>query len=194
MQGRHGLPVATKQALRDEMRRRLAELDDDRRRLEADRVRQRLEALPVVREADAFLVYASVDDEVPTLDLIEDLLDAGREVCVPRVVGDSLDAVPVGGVDELSPGAFGVPEPPEGRPFDPRLLEVAVVPGLAFDRDGNRLGRGGGHFDRFLSDFHPPAVGLGFECQVVDEVPIEDHDVPVDLVVHAFGIEGRPTP
>lgn len=190
----HPLPVEAKDELRETVRDRLAGLDDDRRAAETRRIFERLRRLPAYREADTVLVYVSVDDEVPTRDLIAGLLEEGREVCVPRVVGPSLDAVPIESLDDLSPGTYGVPEPEGGRPFDPRLIELAIVPGLAFDHDANRLGRGGGHFDKFLGDFHPPAVALAFECQIVDAVPVEDHDEPVDLVVHAFGIEGRPTP
>lgn len=190
----HPPPVEAKDELRGTIRDRLAALDDDRRDAETRRIMERLRTLPAYREADTILVYVSVDDEVPTRDLIADLLDRGYEVCVPRVVGPSLDAVAIESLDDLTPGTYSVPEPEGGRPYDPRLIELAIVPGLAFDHDANRLGRGGGHFDAFLDEFHPPAVALAFECQIVDAVPVEDHDEPVDLVVHAFGIEGRPTP
>lgn len=190
----HRPPVEAKDELRETIRDRLAALSDDRRAEETRRIMERLRRLPAFRDADTILVYVSVDDEVPTRELIADLLEQGREVCVPRVVGPSLDAVPIESLDDLTPGKYGVPEPEGGRPFDPRLIELAIVPGLAFDHEANRLGRGGGHFDAFLAEFHPPAVALAFECQVVDGVPVEDHDEPVDLVVHAFGIEGRPTP
>lgn len=183
--------VGDKEALREEIAERIQAMPEDERAREAEAIRRRLEDLPAFRVADAVLVYVSLADEVPTRELIQDLLSQGREVCVPRSVGETIDAVPIDALEELVPGPDGVPAPPEHRPFDPRMLDLAVVPGRAFDHDRNRLGRGGGRFDRFLADFHPLSVGLAFECQIVDRVPVEDHDEPVDLVVHPWGLEGE---
>lgn len=181
-----------KQDLRDRITARIAELEPDERIEETRRVRDRLEQVPAFEMADTLLVYVSLPDEVGTRDLIEDLLAEGREVCVPRCVGEGLDAVPIESLDDLETSGMGVPEPPGGRPHDPRLLDLAIVPGRAFDHRARRLGRGGGRFDRLLADLDPLSIGLSFECQIVHEVPTDPHDQPVDLVIHPWGTERRP--
>lgn len=178
-----------KRALRREVQRAVEEMPADRRATEGRAAVERLYDLDAFQRAKELMVYVSVEHEVPTRDLIEERLDAGVTVSVPRVAGGGLDVVPIESLKGLEPGPMGIPEPP-GRPEDPRLVDLAVVPGLAFDREGRRLGRGTGHFDRFLNEHDPPAAGLCFSRQLVEAVPVQEWDHPVDLVVTPDGVYG----
>jgi len=136
------------------------------------------------------MCYVSVGNEVGTRGLIRALLERGKRVAVPLVHRETgeLSARLITDLDkDLQPGALSIPEPiverTEECPLD--RLEVVFVPGVAFDERGNRLGRGGGYFDRFLARLSPAVctVGLAFECQIVEEAPMGPRDRGVQLVV-----------
>ncbi len=132
------------------------------------------------------MVYVSVPGEVSTRKLLDEFLNKDS-VWIPRCHGDELEAVSIRSLDNLRLGMFGIPEPPRSLlPLpEPRSLDVVVVPGVAFDRNGRRLGRGKGFYDRFLSRLGetPLRVGLAFDAQVVDELPQSEHDQSVDVVI-----------
>ncbi|MBP8128053.1 MAG: 5-formyltetrahydrofolate cyclo-ligase [Candidatus Hydrogenedentes bacterium] len=144
-------------------------------------------SLPEFAAAQAILTYvASKDNEVETRGLIEALLADARPVWVPLARGSSvLVWSRLLALDELAPGRFGILEP---RPECRRILDLprdamALVPGIAFSAAGQRIGYGGGYFDRFLSRFTGTAAGLAYECQIAPSWAVDAHDVPVAMVV-----------
>ncbi len=154
------------------------------------RIAERLLALPEMQEAERVLFYASLAEEVDTWPLLRAWLKRGRLPLLPGVErrGGPLRATPVRDlVADLKPGAFGIlqPDPSRTGAVEWRTIQVAVLPGLAFDLRGCRLGRGAGYYDRSLPALIAAArrIGLAFECQVVERLPAEPHDVPVDRVV-----------
>lgn len=134
-------------------------------------------------EAESFFVYLSVGTEADTRGLIEELLRRGKRVCVPRIAGEVMLAVPYG---ELSEGAFGIPAPAKGEDTP---CEVALVPLLAFDRKGDRIGYGGGFYDRYLAS-HPETkrIGYAYAGQETKEIRAEGGDVPLDGLLTEFGL------
>lgn len=182
------LPDA-KAELRDRMRAARAALPPDARTTAATAVSEALLGLlrlDELRGAGPVLLYAALGDELAVDAATEGLLERGATVCLPRVDGDAVDVVPVRGLDGLVPGWRGVREPPPSAPaIPPSALRAAVIPGLAFDAQGNRLGYGGGHFDRLLAQLDPAAVviGVAYDIQVVDTLPAEAHDRPVHVVL-----------
>lgn len=152
------------------------------------RIRDRLRELPELRRARTIIGYASFGAEVDLDPLLAELAAEGRGVFLPFVEGDDLGIARVTDLEgALAPGYRGVREPKAigRRPANPERCEVALVPGVAFDRDGGRLGYGGGHFDRLLSRLREgtPVVGVAFGLQVVEQVPREGHDRLMDMVV-----------
>lgn len=153
-------------------------------------IHERLSAIAEFRNAKQFLCYVSKDNEVDTLTLIGSLLTEGRSVLVPIVEQDgTLQWSRLESLDELEPGAFGVPEP---RAECRRLVNAAhdalvIVPCVAFDSSGHRLGYGKGYFDRFLERHRGRTVGLAFETQKIEHLPVEEHDVPLDIVLTESG-------
>jgi 5-formyltetrahydrofolate cyclo-ligase len=152
------------------------------------RIHERLLTLPEVAEARVLIGYAAFGSEVSIDAVLGAALDRGAGVLLPWVEGDELGIARIRDLAaDLAPGWRGVREPRASgrRPARPDRVEAALVPGVGFDRRGNRLGYGGGHFDRLLARLSPqtPVIGVAFDVQVLDSLPVERHDVPVDIVV-----------
>lgn len=147
-------------------------------------IRARLEALDEFQSAEKILVYLSKEDEVDTHLLVKDALEQGRMVFAPRVQNDELVIYPLKSWENLEPGTFGILEPAlHPDPTHPAEMDLILVPGLAFDKKGHRLGYGKGFYDRLLKATKGLKVGLAFEEQIEEELPAEEHDVPLDLIV-----------
>ena len=139
---------------------------------------------PLLCDAKVILAYYSLPDEVDTHTLIQELLVEEKTVLLPKVLDDTtMELRQYAGSQDLSEGAYHIMEP-MGAPFkDFSQIDVALIPGLAFDPQGHRLGRGKGYYDRFLTVFKGKTIGVCFDFQKVAEVPVDAHDVAVDRVV-----------
>lgn len=145
-------------------------------------IQQNFIVTEVFRQADTLALYSPVNNEVATEQLFSVARNATKRVCYPRVVGESLEFIAVESLADLVPGAFGVSEPTAGEVV--KDIDVVVVPGAAFDRNGFRLGYGKGFYDRQLAGMQPRivSVGLCYEFQLCDSLPVEAHDQPLDYV------------
>jgi 5-formyltetrahydrofolate cyclo-ligase len=160
-------------------------LDAEERAARAAALTDRLLALPEMEAARAVLAFASIWSEVPTERLLGAIIDRGRTLLLPWVSDDGvLRASAVDSIEELEPGYRGIPEPRAREPVPPADADVIIVPGVAFDPTGARLGYGGGFYDAFLRAARGVfRIGICFELQVVDSIPVEEHDELVDVVV-----------
>jgi 5-formyltetrahydrofolate cyclo-ligase len=141
-----------------------------------------LESHPLFLEAKVVLLYHSLADEVCTHPFIEHW-SARKTILLPLVSGEQLE-LRVYSSANLRPGSFGILEPTGSALFTAYdQIDLAVVPGVAFDRKGNRLGRGKGYYDRLLPQLKAPRIGICFPFQLVDEVPAEPTDTPMDEVI-----------
>jgi 5-formyltetrahydrofolate cyclo-ligase len=140
-------------------------------------------------------LFVSRADEVDTSILLRRALEDGKEALLPRITAaGNLEFASLGDPDRLHVGRFGIPEPPPNRPavrLDDDVL--ILLPGLAFDRNGGRLGRGGGYYDRALAidrraALEPMLIGVGFSFQLVERVPMDALDVRLDGVVSDLGL------
>lgn len=193
--------MLSKAELRQRMRAARQALAPAERAARSARIAERLLALPEMQEAERVLFYASVAEEVDTWPLLRAWLERGRIPLLPVVgrSGERLRAAPVRDLRaDLAPGPFGIlqPDPDRTGTLAWRSIQAVVLPGLAFDLRGYRLGRGAGYYDRSLPALVPAArqIGLAFECQVVERLPTEPHDVPVDRVVTEERIISRRPP
>jgi 5-formyltetrahydrofolate cyclo-ligase len=138
------------------------------------------------------VLYAALADEFPTRPIYEQGREAGVELLWPRMTpGGALEFAVCALWEDLRPGRYGVFSPPEEAvSCTLRAGDLVLAPGMAFDRAGQRLGRGGGHYDRALSGRAPGTVvfGVGFEFQRIDEVPVGPGDQPVDAVLTESGV------
>lgn len=183
-QGSHRLKQA-KRALRREVLAARDALTAEERAARSEAITRRLLALPEMRNAHTALVFWSFGSEVDTGTLIDRLLAGGARVALPRVAGSEVE--PAGYVrgDPLRGTNFGAMEPEGGSQLDPSDLDLVVVPGVAFDREGNRVGYGGGFYDRLLPRLRSTArsMGVAFAVQIVQTVPTGGSDRRVDVIV-----------
>lgn len=146
-------------------------------------IRERLAGLPELAGVGTVLVYAAGATEVEVRGATDDLRGRGVTTLYPRVRGEHLDLVAVDDPGELVVGHRDILEP-AGPSDDPTTVDAVLVPGVAFDLRGGRLGQGGGHYDRLLPGIGDAVrIGIAFACQIVPSVPRLEHDVAVDIVV-----------
>ena len=169
-------------------------IEHHRRRLTPDwvaehsaQVIRRLEQQEVFQAAKFVHIYVSIGNEVETHACISSLLSRNRRVAVPRVAlpERSLHHFEISDLSQLATGTFGIPEPDPGicRAVRVAELDLVIVPGIAFDRLGHRIGFGGGYYDGFLTQVSVPRIGLGYDFQIVEHIPQRAEDQRVDIVV-----------
>lgn len=159
-------------------------------------IARHLLAMPEYQEAGTVFCFVGTSREIDTTAILKDALSAGKQLCVPLCVGDGLmDLHGITSLDQLVPGAYGILEPPADTPLvDIDAVDFAVLPCLSCSHGGNRLGQGGGFYDRFLSHYRGGAVLLCRERLIREDVPVEPHDCPVPWVLTERGLweDGMP--
>lgn len=184
--------AADKRLIRARMRALKAQLTDERRAEAAEAVFAALERTGLFQRARRILLYCSLPDELPTRAFLDKW--AGRkQLFLPRVNGDMLELLPYD-KERLRAGAYMIDEPEGDDTADVGSMHLVVLPGVAFDCRGNRLGRGKGFYDRLLAGKSVATVGVGYDFQLVDGLlPAEPHDVVLDMVItESRLIGGRP--
>lgn len=175
-----------KRALRSGMRAALAALDPAQRERDSEQLRERILASPEFGHARRVLGFVAQTSEPDLGPLLDRVTTGGGTVLLPRWDAATASYLPAVWSAEhpLATGPFGIPEPPASAPTAAwERLDLILVPGLAFDREGRRLGRGRGFYDRLLAQArNARRWGVGFDLQVVDRVPHEPHDVQLDLI------------
>lgn len=177
-----------------ELRHRIIKCRDDLTAAEISEksslIAGKLIELPSYGKAERIMFFVSFGSEVDTRAMIEEAISCGKAVLVPKAVPSTRELIPsklLDWHDDLAPGAYGIPEPLEAalRPQSPSTIDLLIVPGVAFDLKGNRLGYGGGYYDRFFSLLRDdvPLVALVFDCQIKTEVPVDEWDRRVDYVI-----------
>jgi 5-formyltetrahydrofolate cyclo-ligase len=139
-------------------------------------------SLPEVKKAKSILLYFPHKNEVDTTPIIEKLLQEGKNVILPKVVGFHIHPIKISNLASLKSGYAGIKEP-EGEKYPLEDIDIIVVPAIAFDIHGHRLGYGKGYYDRLLSKVNAYKIGLAYDFQVLEKLPSEPHDIPVDLIV-----------
>ena len=179
---------------RQDLRKRILgtrdRLSDDERSRKSIAVMNNFWGLPEMRQWTTLFMYVNFRSEVETVELIKKCLRQGIRVAVPLVDASAVSMIPLLINDpekDLAPGYYNIPEPDPQRALrvEPGEIDAAVIPGSVFDTNGGRLGYGGGYYDRFLVNDAPQAkrIGFAFELQLVDKVPLEPHDQPLDILI-----------
>ena len=146
----------------------------------------------VYKKAEVIHIFISMPDEPDTKAIIEHCWSSGKKVAVPLVIPDKFDLIhsEIKSFDNLISGMYGIQEPsPESRIImTPDMFDLVIVPGVAFDKKGGRLGLGKGYYDRFLEVTSAFRLALAFDCQLIEAVPTEFHDVPMNAILSESGI------
>lgn len=138
------------------------------------------------KDASVIYGYLPYNQEVRTVPILEQALREGKRIAVPKIYGDTMRFIYLEDLSKVEEGFSGIPEPVADGPVaeDPNAL--VLMPGLAFDAKGNRMGYGGGFYDKFLArEPNHPTVALCYSFQMVDTIPSEEYDIPVDCVLWA---------
>jgi 5-formyltetrahydrofolate cyclo-ligase len=154
----------------------------------SDIITDKVLGLEEFKQAETILCYVSCRSEVNTRRLIESTLGTGKTVGVPRVQGDIMHFYKIRSFDDLEPGYFGILEP---KPEENNLIteienSLIIVPGLAFDRDLNRIGYGKGFYDRYFAEYadkHFIKCGIAFDMQICEKIETDQYDRPLDMLV-----------
>ena len=175
--------------IRGQVRAKLAAMTSQQQHDASVAACKRLVELTPFQDASIVMLYMPMANEVDLTPVAIRCFQAGKTVCVPSVDWrrKDMDAVEVHSFDDhiMELDEHGLRTPRDGVPLPTNLIDLVVVPGLAFDAHGHRLGRGGGYYDRFLSRLRRSAtsIGLAFEVQMIDQIPINHDDVSVKIVV-----------
>jgi 5-formyltetrahydrofolate cyclo-ligase len=176
-----------KASLRSQVREKLKTLSLVRRMADSSRARGLLERQPIWKESDSILFFAPLPDEPDLWPSLPVALAAGKQVFLPRFISatNSYAACQVKIPDtDLKIGQFGIREPSETCPQIPlNRLDFVLVPGVAFDLHGRRLGRGKGFYDQLLAAVRGKTCGVAFDEQIVTEIPVEPHDVLLNCIL-----------
>jgi 5-formyltetrahydrofolate cyclo-ligase len=175
-----------KNELRGMIFTKLKLLPDFSRRRQSLELIEKLKQLPVFQQSKNILLYVSQNYEVETHTLIHDCLKT-KNVFLPKVnkEKDVLQLYELKKWEDLQPGPFSILEPPTTKKVSLSHIDLAIVPAIAFTKEGNRLGHGKGYYDKLFASSKklPYTIGLALHEQIVEEIPVEKHDYKVDLVL-----------
>ena len=180
-----------KKKIRKEIKMRLKNLTAHDFNLKSEKVLEQLVKLPEWQKADTVLIFLSLQDEIKTDIIIKQALSEEKKTAVPRIKDNDLVFHIIESLNsDFNTHKLGMDEPDETFPvITPQLLKtentLIIVPGLAYDKNCFRLGRGKGFYDRFLSSVEDDIskIGIGYDFQIIESVPVEDHDFPLDMVI-----------
>ena len=174
-----------KNLIRKQMKQLRADMTRTERFEKSMQIFEQLITVPEFKRADRIYTYVSMDNEIDTIMLIDYSLSLEKRVFVPRVSGKDMEFYEISDISELSPGYMGIYEPDiNGKEPDYSRTGFMCMPGLAFDRSYNRIGYGGGFYDRYLSvENKLYKAALAYEAQLLESIPAQDGDVRPDMIV-----------
>ena len=173
---KHYLELLTKQASKD-------------RQAKSHLIENKLFELEAIKKAKTILFYASLPGEVDTFAMITKAIKLKKHICLPVVVKNQKNMIPTltKNLTDLENGHYGIAQPRPDASLEVNLkdIDAVIVPGLSFDKFCNRLGRGAGYYDRFLCRLpsRTVTVGLAFDFQLTESLPVEEHDVPLSVIL-----------
>ncbi len=178
--------MLSKSEIRTTVKKKMFDFDISHKMASDQKIRDNIYSLREYKMAETISSYVSKDEEVDTINIIAQSINLKKTVCVPLVIRHNslLEMRKVQSLDDLKVGCFNILQPKENTKIvNPKDIELFFIPGIAFSEKGERIGRGGGYFDRFLSECDGPKIGLSYEFQVFDSLPVQKHDIKMDIIV-----------
>lgn len=175
-----------KAALRRQIREQKRAMTEEQINAASARLGELFAATEQYRNAKTIYGYLPYNQEVRTVPMLEQALKDGKRVAVPKVYGEEMKFIYMTDLTQIEKGYAGIPEPVADAPVADDPAALVLMPGLAFTKSGDRMGYGGGFYDKFLAaEPSHPTVALCYGFQMVDQLPTEQYDIPVDLVLWA---------
>lgn len=175
-----------KQELRRAIRERKRAMTEAEIQSRSEILAEKFAASDAYKAAKTIYGYLPYNQEVRTVPMLQRALDEGKRVAVPKVYGDDMKFIYLDDLTQVAKGYAGIPEPIADAPVAQDETALVLMPGLAFDRQGHRIGYGGGFYDKFLArEPHHPTLALCYDFQVQEALQTEEFDIPVDTVIWA---------
>lgn len=172
-----------KQEIRKQIRKQKEKYSPEQKKKKSQMIFKKIEELELFSSADIVMAYWSMDDEVYTHDFIQKYLGQKR-IILPVVKGDVLILKEFKGITNMITGeSYGISEPDGEEFLEIQKIDIILVPGVAFDQTKNRLGRGKAYYDKLLKESNASKIGICFDFQMIDSVPVDEHDIKMDLVI-----------
>ena len=181
--------MADKKLIRSSIRKLRDSMPEDERSVKSERITDSVTGTPEYKAARDVLIYVSTGSEADTTELIKRCFEDKKNVYVPKVYGKEMRFISIGSLDELTPGYYGIMEPVSDEPVwekgsrDTYNDSLCIMPGLAFDRKFNRIGYGGGFYDKFLKKAQVYKMAVCYDCQIVERIDAQDTDIKPDMIV-----------
>ena len=175
-----------KKALRKQIGQQKRAMTEEQIVAKSERLGQLFAASEPYKQAKTIYGYLPYNQEVRTVAMLQKALDDGKRVAVPKCYGDEMRFIYLDDLSKVENGYCNIPEPIADEPIADDPTALVLMPGLAFDPQGHRMGYGGGFYDKFLArEPQHPTVALCYDFQMLEHLDTEDHDIPVDLVIWA---------
>ena len=173
--------ISEKELIREKIKKKKQQLTDKEKEIEAANVFEKIEALPEFINAHNIIIYWSMPDELPTHNFII-RWSKKKTMLLPVVKGEDMLIKPFSTKEELKQGSLGIWEPDTQKEYL-NSIDLVIVPGVAFDRDKSRLGRGKGYYDRYFINKRIVKIGVCFDFQLLESIPIDSFDIKMDKVI-----------
>ena len=175
-----------KKALRKQIREQKRAMTPEQIESASQKLKELFLATDQYRRAKTVYGYLPYNQEVRTVPMLEQALRDGKRVAVPKCYGDEMKFIFMEDLSKVEKGYANIPEPIADEPVADDSTALVLMPGMAFTKDGKRMGYGGGFYDKFLAaEPDHPTVALCYDFQMVEDLPTEDYDIPVDCVLWA---------
>ena len=175
-----------KKSLRNMIREKKRSMTEEQILSSSQRLGELFHSHPLYKNAKTIYGYLPYNQEVRTIPMLEQALKDGKRIAVPKVFGDEMKFIYLNDLSKIEKGYCDIPEPIEDGPVADDTTALVLMPGLAFDSEGHRIGYGGGFYDRFLArEPGHPTLALCYDFQMVEHLDTEEFDVPVDCVLWA---------
>ena len=175
-----------KQTLRRQIREQKRAMTEEQIVAASEKLGELFAAAELYRQAKTIYGYLPYNQEVRTVPMLQQALADGKRVAVPKCYGDEMRFIYLDDLSQVASGYCGIPEPVADEPVADDSTALVLMPGLAFTERGDRMGYGGGFYDKFLAtEPNHPTLALCYAFQMVDFIPTEEYDIPVDCVLWA---------
>lgn len=180
--------METKKAIRSQILKNRRMLSAQEQQIKSHQIAEKIAVHPFFLEADVIFVYADYNNEVQTKEIVDIAHELGKQVAMPRVLGDEMEFFGVVSYDNLEPGCMGIPEPkkscPSMRMLSNEVKVLVIMPGAVFDKNRHRIGYGGGFYDKYLSA-HPKyvTIAVGYDLQIMEQIPSESFDIKPEVII-----------
>ncbi|MFD3158412.1 5-formyltetrahydrofolate cyclo-ligase [Haloimpatiens sp. FM7330] len=177
-----------KNTLRKLMKEKRKNIKPDIRKMMDEQMYNNVINSNLYKNAKTIFIFVSYNNEVNTHNIIKQAIRDDKTLCVPKVISkeSGMISIQINDFTDLEHGAYGILEPKEYcSKINPKKIDLAFVPGLAFDKNGGRIGYGGGFYDRFLKLIpkNCPIIGLGYKIQIIDEIPMDENDIKLNNLI-----------